>query len=221
MLNAISRYGPRVIPNTMQLFEEDPWLGTLSGKLHLRIGEREIIERTGDENSVGPVKFYRVDCFKAIGGFVREVCWDGIDGHMCRLSGWVARSVDDPLLRIIHLRQMGSSHISLWNGRKRWGRGKYFMGSSPLYVAAAGVYRMVERPYVLSGLGILWGYLRARLEGAARMEDPRYLDFLKRYELESLLHGKRRTADRYHAKIRRRPPGSAASTPRPIPMKSR
>jgi glycosyltransferase involved in cell wall biosynthesis len=211
---------PRYFERSMQLFEADPWLGTLSGKLHLRRGGREFRERTGDENSVGPVKLYRVDCFKAIGGFVRDVCWDGIDGHMCRLHGWVARSVDDPLLRIIHLRQMGSSHISLWNGRIRWGRGKYFMGSSPLYMAAAGVYRMAERPYLLSGLGILWGYLRARLEGAARMQDPRYLEFLRRYEMESLLFGKRRTADRYHDEIRRRPPGGEGSPPRAIPLTS-
>ncbi len=204
---------PRYFEHTMELFEQDPWLGTLSGKLHLRLGNRELQERTGDENSVGPVKFYRVSCFQAIGGFVREVCWDGIDGHMCRMKGWVARSVDDPLLKIIHLRQMGSSHVSLWTGRMRWGRGKYFMGSSAPYVAAAGLYRMAERPYVLSGLGIIWGYLRARFEHAPRMGDPQYLAFLRRYELESLLLGKRRTTARYDARIRQHPPGGGASTP--------
>jgi len=41
----------------MELFERDPWLGTLSGKLHLRYGDKVVQERTGDENSVGPVKF--------------------------------------------------------------------------------------------------------------------------------------------------------------------
>ena len=202
---------PRYFERTMELFEQDAWLGTLSGKLHLRFGGREVKERTGDENSVGPVKFYRVDCFKAIGGFVREVCWDGIDGHMCRLMGWVARSLDDPELRIIHLRQMGSSHISLWNGRKRWGRGKYFMGSAPMYVAAAAVYRMAERPYLISGLGILWGYLQARREKAPQIEDQRYLSFLRRFERESLLRGKRWATERCHNEIRRRAPPTAAA----------
>jgi len=197
---------PRYFERTMELFEQDPWLGTLSGKLHLRFGKREVQERTGDENSVGPVKFYRVTCFKAIGGFVRQVCWDGIDGHMCRMRGWVARSVDDPELRIIHLRQMGSSHVSLWNGRIRWGRGKYFMGSSAPYMAAVALYRMAERPYLISGLGILWGYIKARLENEPRIEDQSYLEHLWRFERESLLRGKRRATERYHEQIRRQPP---------------
>lgn len=197
---------PRYFERTMEYFEQDPWLGTLSGKLHLRHkGELEQ-ERTGDENSVGPVKFYRVSCFQDIGGFVREVCWDGIDGHMCRLKGWVARSVDDPELRIVHLRQMGSSHVSLWNGRKRWGRGKYFMGSAPYYVAAVALYRMMERPYVLSGLGIFAGYVEAALKRNKRMDDREYLDYLRRFERDSLLRGKTRTADRYHDDLRKRNP---------------
>ena len=196
----------RYFERVMEYFEEDPWLGTLSGKLHLRYGSEIVIERTGDENSVGPAKFYRVPCFQEIGGFVREVCWDGIDGHMCRMKGWVARSVDDPELRIIHLRQMGSSHINLWTGRMRWGRGKYFMGSAPYYMAAVSLYRMAERPYVLSGLGIMAGYVKAKLKGEKRMDNPDYLRFLRRFERDSLLFGKSRTADRYHEQIRKRPP---------------
>jgi poly-beta-1,6-N-acetyl-D-glucosamine synthase len=200
----------RYFERTLEYFEEDAWLGTLSGKLHLQEGNKLVVERTGDENSVGPVKFYRTRCFRDIDGFVREVCWDGIDGHMCRMKGWVARSVDDPELCITHLRQMGSSHVGLWTGRQRWGRGKYFMGSAPYYMAAVSLYRMAEKPFVLSGAGILWGYLKATFERAPRMQDPEYLKFLRDFERDSLLFGKTRTADRYHARIRKHgPPGSA------------
>ncbi len=197
---------PRYFERVMEYFEADPWLGTLSGKLYLRFGEREVMERTGDENSVGPVKFYRRACFQEIGGFVREVCWDGIDGHMCRMRGWVASSVDDPELRIVHLRQMGSSHLNLWHGRQRWGRGKHFMGSSPLYMAAVSLYRMAERPYLMSGLGILVGYVKARLEGARQLEDREYRELLRRFERDTLLFGKSRTARKYHERIRREIP---------------
>ena len=199
-------FGPRYFERTVELFEADPWLGTLSGKLHLRTEDGKLVrERTGDENSVGPIKFYKVPCFKDIGGFVREVCWDGIDGHLCRMKGWVASSVDDPELRIIHLRQMGSSHVNLWNGRKRWGRGKYFMGSTPYYIAAVSLYRMAEQPYVLGGLGILVGYVQASMKRAPRMEERDYRDYLRRFERDSLLFGKSRTAERYHEQIRRGP----------------
>jgi poly-beta-1,6-N-acetyl-D-glucosamine synthase len=197
---------PRYFERAMEYFENDPWLGTLSGKLHLRRDGELHQERTGDDNSVGPVKFYRVQCFKDIGGFVRGVCWDGIDGHMCRMKGWVPRSVDDPELRIVHLRQMGSSHVSLWTGRMRWGHGKYFMGSQPYYVAAVSLYRMAERPFLVSGLGIFWGYVKSLKDKAPRMEDAEYLRFLRRFERESLLFGKRRATERFDQRVRERPP---------------
>lgn len=193
---------PRYFERVLELFDRDPWLGTLSGKLFLRYGESLVEERCGDENSVGPAKFYRTQCFRDIGGFVRQVSWDGIDGHMCRMNGWIARSVDDPELRIVHLRRMGSSQQSFWTGRVRWGRGKYFMGSAWYYVLAASMYRMAERPYVLSGVGILYGYLKAMLARHPRINDPKYLQFLRRYERQSLLLGKRRTMNRYHERIR-------------------
>jgi biofilm PGA synthesis N-glycosyltransferase PgaC len=196
-----ARYFERLI----ECFEADPWLGTLSGKLYIKVAGGLVAERVGDENSVGPAKFYRTQCFRDIGGFVREVCWDGIDGHMCRLKGWVAQSVDEPELAIVHLRQMGSSHRGIWTGRVRWGRGKYFMGSSPYYVAAVALYRMAERPFVIGGVGIFWGYLKATFGRLPRMQDREYLDLLRRFEREALLFGKNRTTRRHHQEIKKRP----------------
>jgi glycosyltransferase involved in cell wall biosynthesis len=200
---------PRYFERLMEHFEADPWLGTLSGKLFLRYGDQMVEERCGDENSVGPVKFYRTECFKDIGGFVRQVSWDGIDGHVCRMNGWVARSMNEPELRIIHLRRMGSSHVSFWTGRMRWGRGKYFMGSTLPYVVAVSVYRMFERPFVISGAGILCGYLKAMIQRQSRYADPAYFRHLRQYEWRSLLLGKRRTMNAYHAQIRRNVPPPA------------
>ena len=59
----------------MQRMESNPRLGTTSGKpwfVHPHNGAL-VPEICGDEMSVGMTKFYRVDCFKEIGGFVRQV----------------------------------------------------------------------------------------------------------------------------------------------------
>lgn len=183
--------------------EADPLLANFSGKVYLQENDGQFIpERMGDENAIGAAKFYRTACFKAIGGFVRQVSWDGIDGHMCRMKGWIARSEDRPELRLIHLRQMGSSQQGIWAGRLRWGFGKYYMGSALYYVAAVAFYRMFEKPYLVGGWGILWGYLKAMLTGAPRFENREFRRFLRRFELQSLLLGKRRVTDRHHQKIR-------------------
>ena len=63
----------------MQRMESDPRLGTTSGKpwfVHPQSGAL-VPEICGDEMSVGATKFYRVACFREIGGFVRQVMWDG------------------------------------------------------------------------------------------------------------------------------------------------
>lgn len=182
--------------------EAVPRLANFSGKPYLREKDGRLTsERLGDENAVGQIKFYRIAAFKEIGGFVRQVSWDGIDGHMCRMNGWIARSDDRPELRFIHLRQMGSSQHSIWVGRLRWGFGKYFMGSAIYYVAAVAFYRMFEKPYIIGGWGILWGYLKAMFGKVPRFENMEFRRFLRRFELQSLLFGKRRTVDRYHQKI--------------------
>jgi hypothetical protein len=57
-------------------------------------------------------------------------------------------------------------------------------------------------------LGILWGYVKAGLERAPRMDDPAYLRQLRRFELESLVLGKRRTVARHNERIHRQVPAS-------------
>jgi glycosyltransferase involved in cell wall biosynthesis len=196
---------PRYFERAMEWMEADPCLGSFSGKLFERRPDGRLIEeRTGDEAAVGPAKLYRVGCFESIGGFVRAAGWDVIDGHLCRINDWIALSAHDPELQIVHLRRMGSSQRSVWVGRQRWGGGKYFAGSAWYYMAAASLYRAFQRPWVIGGAGIALGYARAAAAGDHRFGDVRYRRYVRRYEWQSLLLGKRSTLRRYNEAIRAR-----------------
>ncbi|TNF57178.1 MAG: glycosyltransferase family 2 protein, partial [Burkholderiales bacterium] len=122
---------PRYFEILMQRMTQNPLIATCSGKAYVQEGDHLVAERHGDDTSLGMTKFYRVTCFEKIGGFVREVMWDGIDNHRCRMHGWIACSWDEPELRFIHLRPMGSSQDSIYVGRMRHGYGQYFMGTGP------------------------------------------------------------------------------------------
>lgn len=172
----------------------DQSIATCSGKAYVEVGGRLVYERHGDENSIGAAKFYRVSCYKAIGGFVREVGWDGIDGHMCRMKGWAAVSWDEPDLRFIHLRPMGASHKGIVTGRVRQGFGQYYMGTSLLYLTASAISRMNRKPYVLGELAVLWGWIEGALRARPRYDNPEYRKFLRRYQMRALLVGKKRAA---------------------------
>ena len=77
--------------------------------------------------SVGMTKFYRVACFKEIGGFVREVMWYGIDYPRCRMLGSIAESVDlEPIRfatcarRALAIRASGPSGLGSGSGSTLW-----------------------------------------------------------------------------------------------------
>jgi glycosyltransferase involved in cell wall biosynthesis len=181
---------PRYFELLMNKMEADPRLGTCSGKPYMRLDSELVSEKCGDENSVGMTKFYRVECFEEIDGFVRQVMWDGIDGHRCRMLGWIAASYDEPGLRFIHLRPMGSSHKGLITGRMRHGFGQYFMGTSPLYMTASAVFRMTRPPLVVGGAAMWWGYVKSMLERTPRYGDDEFRRFLRSYQWRCLLLGK-------------------------------
>ncbi len=200
-LDADLGFGPEYFETLIDYMKKFPRLGNISGKTYIRSGEDWVSERMGDENAIGPTKFYRLECFNEIDGFVRHAGWDGIDGHKCRMNDWIALSLDKPKLIVHHYRPQGSSQESIWIGRKRWGRGKYFMGSSFLYVTAASLYRMFEHPFIVGGFGILLGYLQAKFQNVERIQDINYLKFFRKYEFESLIHGKRKILRKYNSKI--------------------
>lgn len=182
----------------MERMAQNPRIGTCSGKAYIETGGRLVNERHGDETSIGASKFYRVSCFKEIGGFVREVMWDGIDCHLCRMKGWIACSWDDPELRFVHLRPEGSSQESVYAGRMRHGYGQYFMGTGFLYMAASAIYRFNEKPYVLGGLAMLWGWLFSAIRRKPRHENAKLREFIHHYQMRALMVGKKRAIEEIH-----------------------
>ena len=179
-------FAPNYFEDLLRRFDANPRLGTASGKAYIPVGDRFALERTGDQFSHGVAKFYRRECFQQIGGFVREVMWDGIDCHRCRMLGWDAVSLDDPELAIKHLRLMGSSFKSVYHGRMRWGRGQYFMGTHPVYLTAISAYRMAERPWILGGLCLFYGYWKAAFDRVPRYDDPEFRRHLHRWQFQEL-----------------------------------
>jgi poly-beta-1,6-N-acetyl-D-glucosamine synthase len=189
------RLPPRYFEILMERMAANPRIATCSGKAYVEEHGRLISEMHGDDTSLGMTKFYRVSCFKAIGGFVREVMWDGIDCHRCRMHGWIACSWDEPGLRFIHLRPMGSSQQSIYIGRMRHGYGQYFMGTGIVFITASAIHRLNQRPYVAGSLAVLWGWIKSALQGKPRYEDAAFRKFLRRYQWRVLLVGKKRAIE--------------------------
>jgi glycosyltransferase involved in cell wall biosynthesis len=189
------RLPPRYFEILIERMNANPLIATCSGKAYLEENGRLVSERHGDDTSLGMTKLYRRQCFERIGGFVREVMWDGIDCHQCLMHGWIACSWDDRDLRFVHLRPMGSSQQSVYAGRMRHGYGQYFMGTGFLYMAASALGRLNQRPYVVGSLAMLWGWLMSAAQRKPRFDNLEFRRFLRRYHRRALLVGKRRATE--------------------------
>lgn len=195
---------PRYFEGLMELMEADPRIGTVSGKAyfpgpsnHDKSFAGELIsEQIGDDVSVGANKFWRTACFEEIGGLVQGVLWDGIDCYKARMLGWKAFSLDREDLRFLHLRPMGSSDKGIITGRQRWGRGHWFIGSSPVFVLATSLNRARHRPRIVGGLAMLWGYGKAMAARQPRLDDPAFRRYLRGYQWAMLRLGKARALSR-------------------------
>lgn len=209
---------PRYFELLMLRMEYEPRLGTTSGKpwFHHPDTGALVPEAMDNEMSVGASKFYRVACFLEIGGFVRQVMWDGIDCHRARMLGWIAEAVDEDPFRFLHLRPMGSSEgKGIWSGRVRMGFGQYFMGSALLFFLASAAFRLTKHPVLIGTVAMLWGYLSSAVKRVPRYGDLEFRRFLRRYQYACLLLGKARaarmiTAERAHVWHAAHPEASGA-----------
>lgn len=216
---------PGYFEGLVAAMDADPRLGTCSGKAWYpdpASGEL-VMELIGDEMSVGASKFFRMTCFRQIGGFARQVMWDGIDCHRCRMLGWKVRSFRDESLRFLHLRPMGSSHRGILHGRARHGHGQYLMGTSPVYMLVSVGYRLFSPPFVVGGLATLWGYLAACATRPHRTVDAEFRRFLRRYQWMALRRGKLKAAEAIEAEMAsrwdvRRPSLAPHAAPRPTSL---
>lgn len=190
---------PRYFEIMLQRMAEDPLLGTCSGKCYY-IDEKtggQIPDVHGDEQSVGPAKFYRRTCFEEMGGFRKDVGWDAFDCHLVRWLGWRAQSWLEPETRFEHMRPMGTSQTSIYHGRIRHGRGSYLLGTHPLFFCLVAARRLVtQKPYVTGTAAYAYGYFQAMVQRAHRHGDAEVTRFVQRFQLRALRIGKRASAEK-------------------------
>jgi len=133
----------------------------------------------------GTLKCYSLACFQAIGGIQERLAWDTIDETYARMRGYGTRSYPDLIAR--HHRPWGSADGTL-RGRARHGECAYIVHFTLPWVAMRSFKVARARPYGLSGLAFLYGYLRSASRRVERVEDPAFRRFVRR-ELRARMRG--------------------------------
>jgi poly-beta-1,6-N-acetyl-D-glucosamine synthase len=204
-LDADIELPPEYFAQLLTRFAEWPRLGIGGGDL-LEPGPRGWqLTRVPSYHVRGAMKLYSRSCFEEIGGVEERLGWDTIDETYARMRGYETRTFGDLLAR--HHRPVATADGAL-RGRARHGECAYIVRYGAGWVLLRSFKVAGSRPWGLSGLAFLYGYLRAALRRAPRVEDEAFRRFTA-----SELRARMRAAPR---RLRRTPsdaPGSAQVRP--------
>jgi len=166
-------------------FAENARLGIASGKTYYPSKNGLILEDCPDYHARGPSKIYKRECFEQIGGLKSTLGWDTIDELQAQMHGWETRSYKE--LIIVHHRRM-ASRGGISKGNYRVGYTAYKLGYHPLYMIMRSIYRMIDRPFIVGGLVLFYGYLKAALKREKYVVDKETVNYLRHRQLKSLFN---------------------------------
>jgi glycosyltransferase involved in cell wall biosynthesis len=174
----------------LHAFSEHPRLGIASGVYQEASEDGRWIEvPMPSYHAAGASKVVRRACFEEIGGFVAARGWDTVDEIRAMALGWDSRHFSEFKLR--HLKPEGSGIGSIRTNMMH-GEIYYLTGGSKLFFALKVVHRAIHRPFLIGGLALFWGYMRAVTQRRQRLvsaEEARCYRSLLNGRLTSKLKG--------------------------------
>lgn len=97
-------FPPDYLEKLNEVYEQDSKIGMLSGLVYIQNseGKWEFENLSSKEHVRGPIKSYRKECFKDIGGLRAVLGWDNIDVMLAKKHHWEVSTIKD--LWVKHLR---------------------------------------------------------------------------------------------------------------------
>lgn len=184
-LDADLSFEPNYFELLLKEFADDPKLGIAGGRIYDFRNGMTRPSRSYALHVAGATKVYRRECFHDIGGLVESVGWDGIDEITARMKGWKTLTIQN--LRILHHRRTFSSEGNILVGFIRRGRIDYLLGFHPFFELLKCSHTMASaRPYILSGLFMAYGYVKAALKREQRPVTSEFIQYLRGTQMQRL-----------------------------------
>lgn len=140
-------------------FSNQPDLGIASGVYMEKENGQWVPVPMPSYHAAGACKMVRAACFREMNGFIASRGWDTIDEIRAQTNGWKTKHFDD--IRFYHLKKEGSA-IGNWATNAMHGEIYYRTGGAKLFFLLKVLHRtLTQKPRLLGGLALLWGYLRS------------------------------------------------------------
>jgi poly-beta-1,6-N-acetyl-D-glucosamine synthase len=165
VLDADIELCPGYYEKIFEKFNKYPELGIATGTYLEKDGKDWIEARIDRRSTPKAIQVFRRECYEQCGGYI-PFKYGGEDSGMeimARMKGWQTWSFNDIVVK--HLRPVGMGDgRSLLKARYRMGFTDYYLATHPLFMLFKCMKRAFwERPYILSSLARLLGYINAYL----------------------------------------------------------
>lgn len=164
----------------------DPQLGLVGTPYREISGEVYNYRYVSLEHVSGACQVFRRSCYEAIGGYLplKGGAIDSIAAVTARMQGWNTRTFTEKTST--HLRPMGTAESGTLQARFMMGARDYAIGNHPMWEALRCMHQMRKRPYLLRGMALATGYIRAFLHHARRPVSREFVRFYQREQLHRL-----------------------------------
>ena len=163
-------------------FTEHPELGVVGAPF--REGTYQYDYRfTNIENVWGGCQLFRKECFEDFGGYVavKGGCIDHIAVVSARMKGWKTRTFPETVC--LHHRQMGTAQNGGLKAKFKYGVKDYSVGNHPIWEVFRAVYQMRQRPFVVGGLALAFGYYWSMIKRVTRPVSRELVAFTRREQM--------------------------------------
>ena len=164
-------------------FRKNPKLGIAGGMIFNCFKDTLQVEEQPSFHVRGATKIYRRECWEAIRGLIKAPGWDTLDEVKANMLGWETRSFPD--LRVIHHRFTGNAD-GKWRNWVKNGRANYIAGYHPLFMFFKCIKRVFQKPYVVSSIGLFYGYVSGYWNKVPQINDKSVIDYLRKQQLGRL-----------------------------------
>jgi biofilm PGA synthesis N-glycosyltransferase PgaC len=184
-LDADITFGKDYFEFLLKRFKQDPLLG-VAGTPFMEDGSHYDYKFTNIDHVSGACQLFRRECFECIGGYVpiREGGIDWVAVTTARMRGWHTRTFTEKVC--YHHRKIGTGDTNSVRAWIKRGRKDYLLGGHPVWQIFRTFYQMKNRPYVIGGLLLFWGYFWAAIRRPERPVSQELMSFYRKEQMNRL-----------------------------------
>ena len=178
-------FAPDFFERCFSCFDKDNILGVAGGTICAEIDGVLKPENQSDPSFHvrGATKIYRSACWQKIGGLIHAPGWDTLDEVKANMLGWKTGTLAG--INIHHHRPTGAAY-GAWNDRVKAGLANYITGYHPLFMILKAMKRMVEKPYLVGGCGLLFGFCKGYIKRIPQVDDRALIVYFRRQQLNRI-----------------------------------